>query len=265
MDDYERFVIDFRAATNIDLSLYKRMQMERRLRALRDRYGYDTFSAYWTDVLQNPEHMNELVDRVTINVSEFYRNSDRWTYLQDVAAPELWRRQKRSPRPQPMRCWSAACSTGEEPYTLALVLQKSVPLEDIEILATDIDVRALSVAREGRYALDTVRAVPSEIRRRFFALDPSDGTEKISAAIADRVEFRRHDLLRDPYGGDYDLIVCRNVLIYFTEDAKDDVFARFAKALNPGGVLFVGSTEHIPDSERFGLVARAPYFYQRPE
>ncbi len=264
VDDYDRFIVDFRSSTHIDLSLYKRTQMERRLRALRDRYGHETFAAYLADVLDNPERLRELIDRVTINVSEFYRNSARWDYVQEVA-PQLWHRRRQSTRPRPLRCWSAACSTGEEPYTLALVLHNVIPLEDISILATDIDERALSRAREGRYSSDAIAAVPIAVRDRFFHKDQDGGTAQISAQIRRSVDFRRHDLLQDPYGDDYDLIVCRNVLIYFTEDAKDGVFQKFSRALAPGGLLFVGSTEYIPYPDRFRLATKSPFFYQKTE
>ncbi len=253
--DFDWFMDEFYQLTGINLRQYKRPQMERRLTALRDRRGFNSFDAYMGAVSSNSALLTELLDRMTINVSEFYRNKSRWDTLIERVLPTI-------PLHKELKIWSAACSTGEEPYTLLLVLSTKLPLQRLSVVATDIDERALTRAKEGRYVKDVIKPIAPETVQQNFQLT-SDGNYIVSKELRERITFKKHNLLRDPYLTEQDLIVCRNVLIYFTDEAKWQVYQKFAHSLNPGGVLFVGSTEQIFHPEALGLKQIEPFFYQK--
>ena len=253
--DFEWFLEQIRTATGLDLTLYKRPQMERRLAALCAKRGFPSYKAYMQAVLERPELMAELLDRATINVSEFYRNPNRWETLKTDILPKLLQDGE-------LHAWSAACSTGEEPYTLLLLLTDIMSVERAHVLATDIDDRALHSARSGVYASDALVPVPALMRSRYF--HPVDAQHwKIDDRLQERVTWTRHNLLSDPCDQTFDLIVCRNVLIYFTEAAKSTVFRKLGSALRPRGVLFLGATEQIPRPATYGFTQIAPFFYRR--
>nr|WP_277992596.1 protein-glutamate O-methyltransferase CheR [Alicyclobacillus mali (ex Roth et al. 2021)] len=244
------FVEHVRRLTGIDLNSYKRPQMERRVTHLRDRRGFSNFSAYAAALARDASLLRELVDRVTIQVSEFFRNPERWDDL---------RARLKAAAITPLRAWSAGCANGEEPYSLA-VLCAELGL-DIDIWATDLDERALQVAARGVYPPRALVNVSPERLARFF--EPVSGGWQVDTAIRRRVRLERHNLLSDPYPHDLDLIVCRNLLIYLTEPAKQRIIAGFSRALKPGGHLFVGSTEQLIGIHPCGLRLVAPFIYQK--
>ncbi|GAA1371770.1 hypothetical protein GCM10009597_11140 [Peribacillus frigoritolerans] len=160
--EYEEFIHNIKTLTGIDLALYKEGQMKRRLTSLYEKRGYHSFREYHKDIQTNPEVLNEFLDRMTINVSEFYRNAKRWEVLERKILPGLLASKKK------LKIWSAACSTGEEPYTLAMILSNLVPLSQIEILATDLDENVLARAKLGMYPERSLNEVPEEIKRKYF-------------------------------------------------------------------------------------------------
>jgi len=229
--------------------------MRRRLTTLRLKHGYETFADYFAAMSKDEKLRSEFLDRMTINVSEFWRNPNRWQLLRERFLPDMLRRAGR------LSLWSAACSTGEEPYTLAMILDAHGALDRAAILATDIDEGALAKAQRGAYPERSIRDVPPEFVRKYFTEE--NGEYRVLERLKRAVTFRKQDLLRDPFGDRYDLIVCRNVLIYFTEDAKRMLYAKFAGALKPGGLLFVGSTEQIIAPGNYGLETADTFFYRR--
>jgi chemotaxis protein methyltransferase CheR len=253
--DFVRFVANVRKATSIDLSQYKETQMRRRLTTLRLKHGFADFSSYFAALMGDARLRNEFLDRMTINVSEFWRNANRWHVLMNQFLPALL---KAAPR---LNIWSAACSTGEEPYTLAMILDKLGALDTASILATDIDEGVLDKAKEGNYLERSLREVPKAFASVYF--QEKDGAYRVSDRLRRAVKFQKHNLLLDPFGERFDLIVCRNVMIYFTEEAKRGLYARFANALKPGGLLFVGSTEQIFSPAQYGLETADTFFYRR--
>ncbi|BBW95823.1 CheR family methyltransferase [Geobacillus icigianus] len=255
MDDYMQFIAKVKRKTGIDLSLYKEAQMKRRLAALYAKKGLNSFTELFAAMEKDPALWHECLDRMTINVSEFYRNAKRWEVLEQTILPRLL---AENPRP---RVWSAACSTGEEPYTLAMVLAQHVPLSHVSVLATDIDENALARARLGLYSERSLAELPEAMRKKFFTKDGH--WYKIDDKIKRTVTFEKHNLLADPFSGPFDLIVCRNVLIYFTEEAKRTLYRKFHAALRPGGVLFVGSTEQIFNPGLYGFEMEETFFYRR--
>ena len=253
--DYEQFTRLIKSKTGIDLSLYKEAQMKRRLTSLYEKKGYQSFREYFQMIDQNQDLFNEFLDRMTINVSEFYRNAKRWEILEKKILPQIL---NHTTKP---KIWSAACSTGEEPYTLAMIFSKYIPLSNVKILATDIDENALSRAKLGIYPERALNEIPNEMKRKYFSQEGN--YYKISEEIKRTVDFKKHNLLADSFGGPFDLIVCRNVLIYFTEEAKDILYNKFSKVLNSNGFFFVGSTEQIFNAARYNLESEETFFYKK--
>ncbi|MCG7343031.1 protein-glutamate O-methyltransferase CheR [Sporosarcina sp. ACRSL] len=255
MSDYIDFISNIKKKTGIDLSLYKEAQMKRRLTSLYEKRGFRNFSDYYEAIHNDKQLLDEFLDRMTINVSEFYRNAQRWEVLEKKIFPILLAKNKK------LKIWSAACSTGEEPYSLAMVLASHVPLRDISILATDLDSGVLERAKVGLYPERSLKEVPKHILDKYFV---NEGQHyQVKDEIKKTVQFKRQNLLGDSYGSGFDLIVCRNVMIYFTEEAKDQIYSDFSKALRPGGILFVGSTEQIFNPSKYGFESVETFFYRK--
>jgi chemotaxis protein methyltransferase CheR len=254
-EDFARFIVNINRLTSIDLSQYKENQMRRRLTTLRMKYGFRTFEEYFSALSSEARLRNEFLDRMTINVSEFWRNPNRWQVLKDKFLPQML---KDSPK---LSIWSAACSTGEEPYTLAMILDSLDALDKSTVLATDIDDGVLAKAKEGVYLERSLRDVPASYKEKYFV--PADGAFKVADRLKRAIKLQKQNLLLDSFGDKFDLIVCRNVMIYFTEDAKHILYGKFARALKPGGLLFVGSTEQIFSPGQYGLETADTFFYRR--
>ncbi|RWZ60267.1 protein-glutamate O-methyltransferase CheR [Halobacillus fulvus] len=253
--DYLDFVQHIHTKTGIDLSLYKETQMKRRLTSLRDRRGFSDFKTYFAHLIEQPHLYDEFLDRMTINVSEFYRNKQRFDVLETRVIPALMKGK------QKLKIWSAACSTGEEPYTLAMILSRFYPLDQIEIIATDIDSNAIDQAKKGVYAERSLKEMPPKVKEKFFS--KNGAFYHLDEGIKKCVTFKQHNLLADRYESHCDLIVCRNVMIYFTEEAKATIYTNFSRALNSKGILFVGSTEQIFSPGKYDLDVFDTFFYQK--
>lgn len=255
--DYEYFKRTIYEMTKIDLNAYKEKQMKRRIDTLIAKHQIVGYDKYVHELKTNKDRFDEFINYITINVSEFYRNKDQWDILDRTIIPELIKKFGKN-----LKIWSAACSTGDEPYSLVMALSKHIPLEQIHILATDLDKQVIEKAKMGLYGEKSIAAVPDEFKKKFFTkIGPS---YQISEDVKKRVEFKEHNLLSSTYPSNYHLIVCRNVLIYFTEEAKDEVFEKFFKALAPGGNLFIGNTEQIINHRDMGFDRKNSFFYERP-
>lgn len=255
--DYAYFKKEVLALTAIDLNCYKENQMKRRIDTLIAKHKIEGYDKYVQGLKNDRELFDEFVNYITINVSEFYRNPEQWRLLDEQVIPDLIGKFGRN-----LKIWSAACSTGDEPYSLVMALSKHIPLNNIRIFATDLDKQVIEKAKVGLYAEKSIASVPAEFKAKYFTkVGPSF---KIADEIKARVEFKEHNLLKDLYPSECHLIVCRNVLIYFTEEAKEDVFRKFCRALAGGGVLFIGSTEQIINYKEIGYVRKNSFFYQKP-
>lgn len=251
--DYEGFKAEIYKMSGINLSFYKEKQMKRRIESLIRKNGYELYEEY-IHVLKGSQGLyNEFINYLTINVSEFYRNPVQWEVLKDDIIPLLLRKTGKP------KIWSAACSTGDEPYTLVMVLNESIPLKDIRIIATDIDREALRKAKAGIYTEKSLEKLPGAYLDKYFNRESSIYT--IKDEVKNQVVFSQHDLLKDEYPSECDMIVCRNVLIYFTEEAKIKIYNEFNKALKKEGILFVGSTEQIILANRYKLSPMKTFFY----
>ena len=256
-DSYEVFKADILALTKIDLNAYKERQMKRRIDTLISKSNITRYKDYVALIKSNSEKFEEFVNYLTINVSEFYRNPDQWKILEESVLPELFQRYGKS-----LKIWSAACSTGDEPYSLVMLLSKFMPLNQIEIIATDLDKQVMEKAKAGLYSVKSLKGLPDEFVKKYFE-KITDTTYAISNDIKQRVKFQQHNLLKDPYPDKCDLIVCRNVMIYFTEEAKLEIYAKFNKALKEQGILFVGSTEQIVQPKELGFSSMHSFFYRK--
>ncbi len=257
--DYEYFKKGVYDLTKIDLNAYKEKQMKRRIDTLIGKYEVKGYDGFLNLIKKDREALDAFVSYLTINVSEFFRNADQWNLMDKEMVPELMSKFGKN-----LKIWSAACSTGDEPYTIVMMLSKHIPLNQISVLATDLDAVVLAKAKAGIYDKKEVAGVPAEFKSKYFT-ETADGKMKVSEEIKSRVTFKQADLLRDPYPKDYHLIVCRNVLIYFTEEAKDDIFRKYYNTLAPGGILFIGSTEQIINYKDIGFVRKNSFYYEKPK
>ncbi|TSB46913.1 CheR family methyltransferase [Alkalicoccobacillus porphyridii] len=253
--DYEQFIQSLKSMTGIDLASYKEAQMKRRLTSLREKKGFPDFASYVRAMLHNQELLDECLERMTINVSEFFRNHSRWQVLDQDILPRLL-----TPT-RTLKTWSAACSSGEEPYTLAMILLKHLQPDQFSILATDLDRVILERAKLGLYGERSMKEVPPIMLDQYFSKKST--IYELDATLKQLVTFKQQNLLSDRFAGPYDLIICRNVMIYFTEEAKHILYQKFSRALRPGGILFVGSTEQIFNPDTYGLKSRDTFFYEK--
>lgn len=243
--------------TGVDLNCYKTPQVQRRLKTYLVRSGQPNWPTLFRAIENDPAALSKFKDYLTINVSSFFRDADKFEYLQRSILPELLHGHPK------LHVWSAGCSHGHEPYSLAIMLAEATGRYHLhQILATDIDRSALERAQAGGpYPADEVASMPPHLLNRYFRTH-EDGYRVIES-LRRMVTFRYHNLLADPFEGGYDLIVCRNVVIYFTAQVKDRLYTRFHDALRPGGMLFVGGTEVVSRASSIGLESAGISFYRR--
>lgn len=253
--NYEGFKVQVLSLTGIDLNCYKENQMKRRIDALIKKNGCDGYNSYVQLIKKDCKALEDFVAYLTINVTEFFRNPSQWDILEKNIIPLLM--QKKST----IKIWSAACSTGDEPYSLAMTLASLMPLTSFQITATDIDKEVLEKAKAGIYTERNLVNIPAKFKDKYMM--KQDDHYVVKQELKQRITFKQHNLLKDPYPSGMDLIVCRNVLIYFTEEAKKDIYMNFNKALVDEGILFVGSTEQIIMCQDYGFEPNKIFFYQK--
>jgi chemotaxis protein methyltransferase CheR len=255
VDEYVVFCEGVRALTGLDLSQYKRGQMERRVLTFIQRQGASSLSDYLVVLRKDAEELDRFLDRVTINVSQLWRNPEQWEALGHDVIPQLAQARR-------IRVWSAGCSYGAECYTIAAVCQEYAPEARVEVKGTDIDPRMLARARAGVFSKDDVRTVPAASLERWF--DSAEDGWRAKPALARTISFDQADLLamRVPPQA-YDLVLCRNVVIYFNEEVRDQLHARLASSLRSGGFLVIGSTERVSGPEELGLTLTRPFTYRK--
>lgn len=253
---YDRMARDVRNLLGIDLAQYKPAQVWRRVNGFATARGLPDPDALVAKAGQDAALRQAFLDMLTINVSEFFRNPEAW----DALVAQFFRSMLLS---QPsVRIWSAGCSLGYEPFTIAMLAREIAPRTPVYILATDLDDTILSRARKAVYTDQQMAGVSPSRRASFFR--QVDNNWQVKPELQALITWRRHDLLRDPHERHFDIICCRNVVIYFTEPAKAELYRRFCDSLRPGGVLFLGATESIPNARLAGLQSSGLTFYKRP-
>jgi chemotaxis protein methyltransferase CheR len=212
--------------------------------------GYRDLPSYLEFVL-NDSTGNEfalLIDAMSTNLTSFYREPDHFRYLAEVGLPNALKRKEKS-RDNRLRLWSAGCSTGEEPYTLAMTLLEHAPAQmNTKILATDISTHVLKIARCGFYSADRLATLPGGYKQKYFQPRTIDDEKGFSVAptVQQMIAFRHLNLMELwPFTGPFDFIFCRNVMIYFDKPTQERLVNRYWDVLSPGGVLFTGHSESL--------------------
>jgi chemotaxis protein methyltransferase CheR len=255
LDKYEVFLKNLHNVLDLDLTGYKRPQMERRINSLMRTLQIESYDIFIQKMKQDQSIFNRFLDHLTINVSEFFRNPSQWDILKDKILPLLIEKNKN------LKIWSAGCSTGEEPYTLAMILSEHFPQGNHSILATDFDQRVLDKGKKGLYTAKEISGIPETYLKKY--VQKNNDHYQMAETLKKFIVFKKHNLLKDSFEKNFDLILCRNVVIYFTEETKDQLYRRFYQSLRPQGVLFTGSTEQIIQARDIGFNSIAIFFYQK--
>lgn len=248
-----------RSRTGFNISAYKDKCMKRRI-AIRMRATCSaTAEDYCRLITEDEAELNHLVRVLTIHVSQFFRNPPTFQKIREVVLPMLF-----APRVQaeaPLRIWSVGCATGEEPYSLALILKEHFPdmldCGEVSVLATDVDQEVLEQARKGVYGAERLADLPEPFKGKYFLEEA--GKFELLQEIREMVEFRREDLNQVVDFPGADLILCRNVLIYFERRDQERIMHAFADALPPDGVLILGKSEILVGESRKRFDTLCPY------
>ena len=241
--------------TRLNLDGYKVQQVRRRLEGYVERTVHANVQEFCRILDRDPNKRRELIDYLAINVSEFFRDINQFSFLKTNIIPELKKKKAR------LNIWSAACSCGQEPYSLAMYLEEQGC--NYRILATDIDASALEKARNGGpYTDQDIRNVEPHYQKIYFTHDATG--HKVRITLARNIDFKSHNIHSDSFLGGYDLIVCRNAIIYFSEPVRDEIFKKFFSSLNHGGYLFIGGSEAILNPNKIGFKTVRPSYYLKP-
>lgn len=252
--DFTVFANWFYDKTGLDLNQYNQTQVMRRLGVVMGKYGYRTHTQLVGAIQKNPLLLKECLDKLTINVSGFFRDSPHWDKLR-AKIPQLAVNRKQ------LRIWCVGCAAGQEVYSLLYLLSQLLAPRRYQVRASDVDNEALAAAREGIYPQKALAGLSHTQRNVMFRR--VDINYQVRDRFRSQVMFFRHDILRDAIGLNNDLILCRNVMIYFRDETKAKVIRRLADALIPGGLLFVGASEQIMNASCFQLKNEDVYFYRK--
>ncbi len=239
---------------NIDLSAYKSNQLHRRILSLMSRVEVNSVEEYIRLLKKDPAQKQKFLDFITINVTDFFRNTEIFDELSKKVKSELSYNSG-------LKIWSAACSIGAEPYSLAMIMDNLNPRVNHKIIATDIDSTILQKAKKGEYVYSEVKNVSKQYLDKYFVINGDKYC--INSQIKKMVQFKKHDLILENYESNFDLIVCRNVVIYFNGDVKDKIYKKFSESLKKGGLLFVGATESIYNYKDYGFEKTSTFIYKK--
>lgn len=252
--DFARFQGLIHREAGISLAPCKKALLAGRLARRMRETGISTLSAYYRQVQADPAELTRMLDAISTNETHFFREPAHFDLLARKVIP-AWRAEAEAGRrPKRLRAWSAACSTGQEPFTLAMVLLAELEGWEVEILASDLSTAVLERARKAVWPLSLSREIPERYRRAFMlrGTGEAEGTMKAGPELREVVRFAQVNLI-DPAAlpaGRYDLVFCRNVLIYFDAATRQQVVERLIDRLAPGGLLFVGHAESLVNVTR---------------
>lgn len=256
--DYEKFIVDINKHYNFNLDNYKDNQMYRRLKSFYEKKECKNFKEYFELIKKDKKEEYDFFDKITINVTEFYRNRERWGELRKI----IEETEKKE-----LKILSAACSTGEEVYTLRM-LGEELGIK-IEIKGIDIDDKSLKKAKEGMYSEMAMKGLTKGEITKYFKKETlkNENYEEEKYVFRDEyrngIKFEKKDMLNERLDKEYDIIVCRNVMIYFKEEAKEELYLKFNESLKKDGILYVGSSEQIFKPENYGFEILKPFFYKK--
>jgi two-component system CheB/CheR fusion protein len=242
--EFEAMLEYIREHRGFDFTGYKRSTLRRRIGKRMQDLGIDSYEAYLDELEVSASEFSQLFDTILINVSSFYRDAPVWQYVAAHLIPGLLARKQEG---EPIRAWSAGCATGEEPYTVAMLLADALGEDEfrdrVKVFATDVDETALERARQAVYPSTQLESLPEPLRDRF--LEGSGERISVSKELRRAVIFGRNDLVRDAPISRIDLLTCRNTLIYFNTDTQREVMARLHLALGTEGLLVLGKSEML--------------------
>lgn len=239
----------------LNLDAYKETQLQRRIHTVMKKAGATSLEMYSELLEEDLEIRQDFLDYITINVTDFFRNPELFNEFEKILQKDLY------PTFGELKIWSAACSIGSEPYSLAMMMQKHQMKLKGKILATDIDEKVLIRARAGLYQEHELKNVEDDVRQKYFK--PEGKEYVIAPAIKQMVDFKKHNLLADPFKKQYHAIICRNVIIYFKKEVKENLYKKFSESLISGGILFTGATETIYKPETYGLEKIGKFLYRK--
>lgn len=256
--DFQRLYVYIKQHYGIDLSKKKQLIVSRLSHTL-SAQGFKDFKSYVDDILsgRDPDMVTAMLNKLTTNYTYFLREEAHFKYFQEVVLPDLERKHARD---KSLSIWSAGCSSGEEPYTISMYLKEFFGAQagswDTRILATDISQQILNTAQNPRYQEDSLSRLPGSWKQKYFV---KDGTSyRLADSIRQNVIFRTFNLMQPiQFRRPFDLIFCRNVMIYFDQPTKDALVKRFYNATVPGGYLFIGHSEGLNKAD-------CPYQYIMP-
>jgi len=254
----------------INLTDEKRTLVVSRLQTGLQELGFGTFKEYYRYLVTDKSNngINDLINRISTNYSYFYREKSHFDFFSRTAFPELLKK-KRAYGDDDIRIWTAGCSTGEEPYMLIMLMMECLGLDyrnwDVGILATDISERVLKVAQKAVYPADRVSQVPVDLRHKYFASVPN-GMISVKGKVKQEITLRRFNLMNQqfPFKKPFQMIFCRNVMIYFDAQTRHNLVKRFHQFLEPGGYLFIGHSETLGREQKLYNYIM-PACYQKPE
>lgn len=236
---FEDKLVDYLLTQGIEVSSYKKRYILRRLRVRMGRIKLKSYKDYLDYVKTHPDELKEIQESLSINVTRFFRNRDTFEKLKRDILPELMKTKKT------IKIWSAGCAVGPEPYSLAMICADVFPSNvRVNILATDVKEELLKIARYGVYAKPYLDELTDGEKSKYF-VQTSDGDFKIKPHVKSLVNFQKHDLMKDPFPKNIDLVVCRNVLIYVDREAQNKILNGFFESLSAEGIVVLGRTETL--------------------
>lgn len=258
--DYNLFKRKFSWLTGFDLDSYKDKQMERRIQQFMRRMKMEHYHDYYKLLESSEQERARFLNFLTINITSFFRDPMVFNNIKNSVLPEIFERKKTR-----VKIWSAGCSNGAEPYSLSILVMERLGNGILpyrySIVATDVDPQTLQQAQLGQFPVTLLDHVSQKSREMYFF--PVGEKLQVKPQVKDRVVFRQHDLLRNDYEKNCDLILCRNVFIYFKPEIQQKLLAKFMEALNPRGYFIIGSSEYISSYQQWGLEKKHMAIYQK--
>lgn len=241
--EYSAIIEIIKHRTNVDLTGYRHGVATRRIARRIRANGCGSVEEYRKLLWENPEEVSKLLRLITIQVSQFFRNPDVYDAMERIVLPSLFQKEKES-----SLIWSVGCAEGEEAYSVAILLLEKygqkLKHQLVKIIATDVNEEAIKIAQEGRYTKKRLVWVDDSLLRRYFRF--KDGVYEVKNIVREMVEFKSSDVLRESDIGGADVVILRNLLIYFDKARQDEILKRIDKALKSGGFLILGKSETIP-------------------
>lgn len=251
--EYKEFYRWVHSNLGINLEGYKQGQLIRRIDNLMRRLEISSLDYFVELMSKDSSYKEKFLDFITINVTEFFRNPDLYKKLEEsLKCHFLDKNQK-------IKIWSAACSLGCEPYSIAMLLKEN-GYKNFNIIATDIDKNILDAAKKAIYTKVELKNIPPTYMKYF---QEKKGEFHLNNEIKKYVTFKRGDLILDKYENNFDLVLCRNVVIYFNNDIKETIYKKIFNSLNVGGLFFVGATESVSNFKEFGYVKESTFIYRK--